>query len=97
MAVYGVFGVAVGGVVPNPIAAVVGVLIWTLAGEQTVIPLLPEVGRRMPNAAARSLLQLGSSYGDQLLSVSMGGLVLLGFTAVTAFLALHVTPKGHVL
>ena len=89
MAVYGVFGVAVDAVVTNQIAAVVGVLLWTLAGEQTVIPLLPEVGRRMPTAAASSLTQLGSSYGDQLLSVSMGGLVLLGFTAVTAFLALH--------
>ena len=88
MAVYGVFGVAVGAVVPNQIAAVV-VQIWTLAGVQTVIPLLPEVGRRMPTAAASSLTQLGSSYGDQLLSVSMGGLVLPGFTAVTAFLALH--------
>jgi hypothetical protein len=89
MAVYGVFGVAVDAVVPNQMAAVVGVQIWTLAGVQTVIPLLPEVGRRMPTAAASSLTQLGSSYGDQLLSVSMGGLVLPGFAAVTAFLALH--------
>ena len=63
MAVYGVFGVAVGAVVPNQIAAVVGVQIWTLAGVQTVIPLLPEVGRRMPTAAASSLTQLGASWG----------------------------------
>jgi len=99
MAAYGVVGVAVGALVPNQIAAVVGVLIWMLAVEQMVIPLFPEVGRWMPFAAASSLMQLGPSYGfdDQLLSVAMGGLVLLGYTAVTVVLALIVTPKRDVL
>jgi ABC-type transport system involved in multi-copper enzyme maturation permease subunit len=97
MAAYGVVGVAVGALVPNQIAAVVGVLIWMLAVEQMVIPLFPEVGRWMPFAAASSLMQVGSSYGDTLLSVAMGGLVLLGYTAVTVVLALIVTPKRDVL
>ena len=51
MAAYGVIGVAIGALVPNQIAAVVGVLIWMLAVEQIVIPLFPEVGRWMPLAA----------------------------------------------
>lgn len=97
MAAYGVVGVAVGALVPNQIAAVVGVLIWMLAVEQMVIPLFPEVGRWMPFAVASSLMQVGSSYGDKLLSVAMGGLVLLGYTAVTVVLALIVTPKRDVL
>ncbi len=97
MAAYGVVGVAVGALVPNQIAAVVGVLIWMLAVEQMVIPLFSEVGRWMPFAAASSLIQVGSSYGDKLLSVAMGGLVLLGYTAVTVVLALIVTPKRDVL
>ena len=97
MAAYGVVGVAVGALVPNQIAAVVGVLIWMLAVEQMVIPLFPEVGRWMPFAVASSLMQVGSSYGDTLLSVAMGGLVLLGYTAVTVVLALIVTPKRDVL
>lgn len=97
MAAYGVVGVAVGALVPNQIAAVVGVLIWMLAVEQMVIPLFPEVGRWMPFAAASSLMQVGLSYGDKLLSVAMGGLVLLGYTAVTVVLALIVTPKRDVL
>ena len=63
MAAYGVIGVAVGALIPNQIAAVVGVLIWMLAIEQMVIPLFPEVGRWMPFAAASSLMQLGQSYG----------------------------------
>ena len=99
MAAYGVVGVAIGALVPNQIAAVVGVLIWMLAVEQMVIPLLPEVGRWMPFAAASSLMQLGPSYGfdDQLLSVPMGGLVLVGYTAAAVVLALGITPKRDVL
>jgi ABC-type transport system involved in multi-copper enzyme maturation permease subunit len=99
MAAYGVVGVAIGALVPNQIAAVVGVLIWMLAVEQMVIPLLPEVGRWMPFAAANSLMQLGPSYGfdDQLLSVPMGALVLVGYTAAAVVLALGVTPKRDVL
>jgi hypothetical protein len=99
MAAYGVVGVAIGALIPNQIAAVVGVLIWMLAVEQMVIPLLPEVGRWMPFAAASSLMQLGPSYGfdDQLLSVPMGGLVLVCYTALAVVLALGVTPKRDVL
>lgn len=97
MAVYRVIGIAVGAVVPNQIATLVGVLIWMLAVEQMVIPRFPEVGGWMPFAAASSLMQLGSSHGDQLLCVAMGGLVLLGSSAVTAVLALLVTPKRDVL
>jgi hypothetical protein len=53
----------------------------------------------MPFAAASSLMQLGPSYGfdDQLLSVPMGGLVLVGYTAAAVVLALGVTPKRDVL
>jgi ABC-type transport system involved in multi-copper enzyme maturation permease subunit len=99
MAAYGVVGVAIGALIPNQIAAVVGVLIWMLAVEQMVIPLLPEVGRWMPFAAASSLMQLGPSYGfdDQLLSVASGGLVLLGYTAVAIVLALLITPRRDVM
>lgn len=97
MAAYGVIGVAVGALIPHQIAAVVGVLIWMLAIEQMVIPLAPEVGRWMPFAAASSLMQLGQSYGDQLLSVASGGLVLLGYTAALVILALRTTPRRDVL
>lgn len=96
MAAYGVIGVAVGALVPNQIAAIVGVVIWMTAVEQMVIPSLPEVGRWMPFAAASSLMQLGASYGVQLLSAGMGGLVLLGYTAAFVILALRITPRRDV-
>lgn len=99
MAAYGVAGVAIGALVLNQIAAVVGVLVWMLAVEQIVIPLLPEVGRWMPWGAATSLMQLGPSYGFDgvFLSAPMGGLLLAGYTAAAAALALVVTPRRDVL
>jgi ABC-2 type transport system permease protein len=99
MAAYGVAGVAIGALIPNQIAAVVGVLIWMLAIEQMVIPLLPDVGRWLPFGAASSLLQLGPSYGldGVFLSAPMGGLLLAAYTAAAVALALVVTPRRDVL
>ena len=100
IAAYGVIGVAIGALIPNQIAAVVGVLIWMTAVEQMVIPYLPEVGRWMPFAAANSLMQLAPLYGfdhGQLLSVASGGLVLAGYTAAAVGLALRITPRRDVL
>jgi ABC-type transport system involved in multi-copper enzyme maturation permease subunit len=99
MAAYGVIGVALGALIRNQIAAVVGVLIWMLAVEQILIPVLPEVGRWMPWGATSSLLQLGPSYGfdGELLSAPMGGLVLAGYTAAAVALALRFTLRRDVL
>ena len=96
---YAVFGVALGALVRNQIVGVVGVLVWMLAVEQVVIPVLPAVGRWMPWGAAGSLLQLGPSWGfeEELLSAPTGGLVLVGYTAAAAALALFITPKRDVL
>ena len=97
MAAYAVIGVALGALVTNQIAAVVGVLVWMLAVEQMVIPFYPEAGRWMLFAAASSFMEIGASYGVQLLPVTMGGLVLLGYTAATVALAIVVTPRRDVL
>jgi len=99
MAAYGVIGVAIGALVRNQIAGVVGVLVWMLAVEQIVVPVLPAVGRWMPWGASSSLLQLGPSYGfdGELLSAQMGGLVLAGYAAAAVALALRITPKRDVM
>jgi ABC-2 type transport system permease protein len=98
MAAYGVIGVALGALVRNQIAGVVGLLVWMLAVEQIVIPVLPVVGRWMPWGATSSLLQLGPSYGfdGELLSAPMGGLVLAGYTTAAIVLALRVSPGRDV-
>ena len=89
----------VGALVRNQIAAAVGVLVWMLAVEQIVISAFPAVGRWMPIGAAFALLQLGPaiSLDGKLLSSSIGGLVLLGYTAAAVALALHITPSRDVL
>ncbi len=99
MAAYGVIGVAVGALVRNQITAVVGVLVWMLAVEQIVIPSFPAVGRWMPGGATNALLQLGPAIGldGKLLSASVGGLVLVGYTAAAVALAVLVAPRRDVL
>jgi len=99
MAAYGAIGVAVGALIRNQITAVVGVLVWMLAVEQVVIPAFPEVGRWMPWGAASALLQLGPaiSLEGQLMSASMGGLVLVAYTLAAVGAAVLATPKRDVL
>lgn len=99
MAAYGVIGVAVGALVRNQIAAAVGVLVWMLAVEQIIIPAFPAVGRWLPGGATYALLQLGQEVNanGKLLSTSVGGLVLVGYTAAAVALALVVAPRRDVL
>ena len=99
MAAYGVIGVAVGALVRNQVAAVVGVIVWMTAIEFTVVPSFPAVGRWMPLGATSSLFQMGPSLGldDDLLPVPMAGLVLLTYTAGAVVLALRTTPRRDVL
>ena len=98
MATYGVIGVALGALVRNQIAGVVSVLVWMLAVEQIVIPVLPVVGRWMPWGAVSSLLQVEPSYGfdGDLLSPLLGGIVLLGYTVVAVVLAQRLSPGRDV-
>ena len=99
MAAYGVIGVAIGALVRNQVAAVVGVIVWTTAIEYTVIPSFPDVGRWMPLGATSSLFQIGPTLGidGNLLSMPVAGLVLLAYTAAAVALALHFTPRRDVL
>ena len=70
-----------------------------LAVDQIIIPAYSAVGRWMPGAGTLALLQLGPAVGSdgKLLSAAMGGLVLVGYTAVVVALALLITPRRDVL
>jgi ABC-type transport system involved in multi-copper enzyme maturation permease subunit len=99
LAAYSVIGVAIGALVRNQVAAVVGVVVWMTAVEFTVVPSFPGVGRWMPLGATSSLFQ-GAPTPDvvgNLLSVPVAALVLLAYTAAAAALALHFTPRRDVL
>lgn len=99
LAAYSVIGVAIGALVRNQVAAVVGVVVWMTAVEYTVVPSFPEVGRWMPLGATSSLFQIAPTpdVAGSLLSVPVAALVLLAYTAGAAGLALHVTPRRDVL
>jgi hypothetical protein len=98
-AAYGTIGVAVGALVRNQVAAVVGVLVWMNLAEQLLIQAFPAVGRWTPYGTASGALQLGPAYrlDGELLVAPLAGGVLVGWTAAAVVLALVVTPKRDVL
>jgi len=99
MAAYGAIGVALGALVRNQIVAVAGALFWMLLFEQVLIPEFPAFGRWLPFGATSALLQLDKAWGldGRLLPAAVGGLVLAGYTAAAAALAIVVTPKRDIL
>lgn len=95
MVLYGPIGIAVGALVKNQIAAVVGALAFTFIVEQLLIALLPDVGRWTPGGASSAVLQLGdlvTTRGD-LLPVWGGVLVLLAYAAVLSAIAARLTLR----
>lgn len=99
LAAYGVIGVAIGALVRNQIAAVVGVLVWMLAIEQIVTASYPIAGRWTPGGATFGLLQIGATVTTKgsLLTAPAAGLVLITYAAAACALALLVTPRRDVL
>jgi hypothetical protein len=94
-ALYAVLGVAVGALIRNQIAAVVGALAWVLIVEQLVVAFLPEVGRWLPGGAASAMFQASVPGGD-LLAAWAGALVFLAYAAVFAILGTRLTLSRDV-
>ena len=95
MVLYGPIGIAVGALVRNQIAAVVGSLAWIFIVEQLLVALLPEVGRWTPGGASSAVLQLGdlaTTRGD-LLPVWGGALLLVAYAVVLSLLAARFTLR----
>ncbi|HLZ36312.1 MAG TPA: hypothetical protein VKP64_00820 [Mycobacteriales bacterium] len=82
------FGVAVGAVLPNQVAAIVVMLAWSFVVESLVLLLAPAVGRWLPGNAASALTDqdAGQLGGYELLPQWGGGLVLLAYVTVLAAL-----------
>lgn len=99
MALYGIIGLAVGALLRNQIIAVVVALIWMLAVEHLLIEALPEVGKWTMGGATSALLQLDpvATTHASLLDAPIGGLLLIGYTAAVAAVALVITPRRDVL
>ena len=95
MLLYGPIGVAVGALVRNQVAAVVGALAWTFVVEQLLVALLPEVGRWTPGGATSAVLQLGdlATTRGTLLPVWGGALLLVAYAAVLSGVAARLTLR----
>lgn len=80
----GAFGVCLGGLIRNQIAAIVGVLILLFVVEPTILGLKPEIGRFGPTSGApNGVIQL-EGFGEEdeeILSTGAAILVLLAWLA----------------
>lgn len=93
-ALYGALGVALGALLQNQIAAVVGSVIWLLVVEQLLIAIAPAVTPWTLAGATAALVQLGrASTYDNVPSTWAGGLLLLAYVAGVAALATIVTTR----
>ncbi len=79
-ALWAVIGVGVGAVVRNQVGTVVGLVVWQLFAEMTLIGSLPSVGRFAPSASAGAIagaiLEQTSTY---LLAPAIGALLIVGY------------------
>jgi len=92
-AIYGALGVSIGSLVRNQAAAIVAALAWLMVGEQIIVGLAKSVGRWLPGAAAEGF---GRAPNDALLGMRAGGLVLAGYAAAFALVAVRSTMRRDV-
>jgi ABC-type transport system involved in multi-copper enzyme maturation permease subunit len=96
-ALWAVIGVGVGAIVRNQVGAVLGLVVWQLFVEMTLIGSLPSAGKFAPGATAGAIagaiLQQTSSY---LLAPVLGALVVVGYAAATTAVGLITTARRDV-
>lgn len=96
---YGPLGVAVGALVRNQVAAVVGTLAYLFVVEQLLVVLLRDVGRWLPGGASAAVLRLGdvaTTRGD-LLPPAGGALLLVAYALGLSVLAARLTLRRDLL
>ncbi|HEY3686658.1 MAG TPA: ABC transporter permease [Streptosporangiaceae bacterium] len=101
---YAPMGLAVGALVRNQVAAIVGTLIYFWWVETLLIFLLPAVGRWLPGGAAQAMLHLDlasmaggrGAPGGGLLSWWAGAGVFIGYAALLTALGGRVTMRRDV-
>ncbi len=93
-AVWAVIGVGVGALVRNQVATLVGLVVWLLFIEQTLVGIVPTIAKYSPGpsagAIAGAILQQTSSY---LLAPAIGALLAVGYVAATTAAALLSTAR----
>ncbi|WP_036319729.1 ABC transporter permease [Microbispora sp. ATCC PTA-5024] len=100
-ALYALFGIGLGALVRNQVAAIVGAVVWTYVIEQilTAIPVLQPVGRWLPAGAAQALMRMDLDTGlgrPDLLPAWGGALVLAGYALLFAAVASATTVRRDI-
>jgi ABC-2 type transport system permease protein len=90
---YAVVGVGIGALVRNITGAITAALVWIVLVETTTANLLGDLGRWLPNNAG---MALNAMPAPNLLPQWGGGIVLAGYTAVFAAVALTTTIRRDV-
>lgn len=93
IALRGAFGVGLGAIVRNQVAAVIGLLAWDFVVNGLLFGLAPSVGRFMPTTAADALMGLKTAH---LLGPAAGGAVLIGWTLALALAGIALTRRRDV-
>ena len=95
--IYGLLGVAVGALLQNQVAALVGSLIWLLVVEQLLMALFPVAGRWTVAGATSAVVQLGrASTYDTRPSFWAGAALLITYTLLVSVAAVFVTTHRDV-
>ena len=95
-ALFAVLGVALGALIRNQIAAILGVLVWVLIIEALVVSFLPKIGKWLPGGALNGILQATGPNNESYLPVWGASLVLIGWTALFALAAAATTQRRDV-
>jgi ABC-type transport system involved in multi-copper enzyme maturation permease subunit len=102
LALYAILGIAVGALVRNQIAGIVGAVAWAYVIESIflAIPALQVVGKWFPGGAAQSLMSIdvtpGMGSGSDLLPAWGGAAVLVGYAVVFAVIANATTVRRDI-
>jgi ABC-2 type transport system permease protein len=91
IALRGAFGVGLGAILKNQVAAVIALLAWDFVITGLLFGLAPSIGRFMPTEAANALMGLKTAH---LLPPAAGAGVLIAWTVTLALAGLAITRRA---
>ncbi|NAS20375.1 ABC transporter permease subunit [Herbidospora sp. NEAU-GS84] len=101
MILYALFGIGLGALVRNQVAALIGGVVWAFVIESILssFPALQAVGKWLPGGAAQALMSIDFDTGlgeSNLLPAWGGALVLIGYALLFAVIANLTTTRRDI-
>jgi ABC-2 type transport system permease protein len=96
-ALWAAIGVGVGAIVRNQVGAVIGLCVWLLLIETTLIGNVPGAGKFVPGAGAGALAgAIQTQSASKLLAPALGGLLLVAYAAAAIAAGLITTERRDI-